>query len=248
MDYETVKPAPSVRCHRPDRILTVPRLTVPPSRVPPSIVPPHPSPPMGQRDPRLDAYIAKAAPFAQPILTHIRDVVHEGCPDVVETMKWSSPFFDYAGSPLCAMSAFKEHCRFGFWKGRLVLGDEALGDEETEGGWARVASVKELPPKRKLLAFVKKAAALNADGVKVVRPRKAAKGELAVPDDLATALRQRKHAKARAAFDAFSPSHRREYVEWITEAKTDATRQKRLEQTLAQLAEGKSRHWKYQQA
>jgi uncharacterized protein YdeI (YjbR/CyaY-like superfamily) len=203
---------------------------------------------MGTRDKRVDAYIAKAAPFAQPILAHIRDVVHEGCPDVVETMKWSSPFFDYAGSPLCAMSAFKEHCRFGFWKGRLVLGDASLGEDETDGGWARLTTVKDLPPKRTLLGFVKKAAELNASGVKVEKPKKAPKGDVEIPDDLAAALKQRKHAAARAAFDGFSPSHRREYVEWITEAKSDATRQRRLEQTLALLAEGKSRHWKYQKA
>ena len=202
---------------------------------------------MGTRDPRIDAYIAKAAPFAQPILSYVRDVVHEGCPDVVETMKWSSPFFEYEGT-LCMMAAFKEHCRFGFWKGNLVLDGETLGLDVTIGGQGRIAAVSDLPPKRTLLRLVKKAAELNAGGVKVAKPKKAAKADVAVPDDLATALGQRKHAKARAAFDTFSASHRREYVEWITEAKTDATRQKRLAQTLEQLAEGKSRHWKYQRA
>ena len=203
---------------------------------------------MGTKDPRVDAYIAKAAPFAQPILTHIRDVVHEGCPDVQETMKWSAPFFDYAGGPLCMMAAFKEHCRFGFWKGNLVLDGETLGLDITIGGQGRITSVADLPPKRTLAKYVKKAAELNAAGVKVERPKRAAKGDVAVPDDLAAALKQRKHAPARAAFDAFSPSHRREYVEWLTDAKSDATRERRLEQTLAQLAEGKSRHWKYQRA
>jgi len=211
---------------------------------------------MGTKDPRVDAYIGKAPAFAQPILTHLRDVVHEGCPDVVETMKWSSPFFDYAGGPLCMMSAFKEHCRFGFWKSGLVLEGATFGASDdpslrsgqaTPNGPRRVASLADLPPKRTLVKWVKKAAALNADGVKVER-KKTPKAELVVPDDLAAALGQRKHAKARAAFDAFSPSHRREYVEWIAEAKTDATRQKRLAQTLEQLAEGKSRHWKYQRA
>ena len=202
---------------------------------------------MGTRDPRIDAYIAKAAPFAQPILSYVRDVVHEGCPDVVETMKWSSPFFEYEGT-LCMMAAFKEHCRFGFWKGNLVLDGETLGLDVTIGGQGRIAAVGDLPPKRTLVKWVKKAAALNADGVKVERKPKAPKAELVVPDDLAVALGRREHAKARAAFDAFSPSHRREYVEWIVEAKTDATRQKRLAQTLEQLAEGKSRHWKYQRA
>jgi uncharacterized protein YdeI (YjbR/CyaY-like superfamily) len=121
-------------------------------------------------------------------------------------------------------------------------------DDDSPNGPRRVRSVADLPPKRTLLKLVKKAAELNAGGVKVERKAKAPKAALAVPDDLAAALGQRKHAKARAAFDAFSPSHRREYVEWISEAKTDATRQKRLAQTLEQLADGKSRHWKYQRA
>jgi uncharacterized protein YdeI (YjbR/CyaY-like superfamily) len=203
---------------------------------------------MGQKDPRVDAYIANAPAFAQPILTHIRDAVHEGCPDVVETMKWSSPFFDHRGT-MCMMSAFKEHCRFGFWKSGLVLEGATFGapDDDSPNGPRRVRTVADLPPKRTLVKYVKKAAALNEDGVKVER-KKTPKAELVVPDDLAAALGERKHAKARAAFDAFSPSHRREYVEWISEAKTDATRQKRLAQTLEQLAEGKSRHWKYQRA
>jgi uncharacterized protein YdeI (YjbR/CyaY-like superfamily) len=214
----------------------------------PAPAPPPPFRTMGTRDPRVDAYIAKAPPFAQPILAHIREVVHEGCPDVVETMKWSSPFFDYAGSPLAMMAAFKQHCRFGFWKGRLVVGDDPFGEADGDDpkGPSRFASVGALPPKRTLLKYVKKAAALNADGVKVAKPARAKKPEAATPDDLAVKLAMKKHAKARAAFDAFSPSHRREYIEWITEAKTDATRQRRIEQTLAQLAEGKSRHWKYQ--
>ena len=204
---------------------------------------------MGQKDPRVDAYIANAPSFAQPILTHLRDVVHEGCPDVQETMKWSSPFFDYAGGPLCMMAAFKEHCRFGFWKSALVLEGATFGaDDDGPNGPRRVSSLADLPPKRTLLKYVKKAAELNAAGVKVARPKKAAKADVVVPDDLAAELAKKKHAKARAAFDAFSPSHRREYVEWITEAKTDATRQKRVAQTLEQLAEGKSRHWKYQRA
>lgn len=204
---------------------------------------------MGTRDKRIDAYIAKAPEFAKPILMHVREVMHEGCPDVVETMKWSSPFFDYDGSPLAMMAAFKQHVRFGFWKGALVVSDEPFGAEDGDkAGPRRFSSLNDLPPKKKLLGYVKKAAALNAEGVKVAKPGRAKKPEAAVPDDLAAALGMRKHAKAKKTFEAFSPSHRREYVEWITEAKTDATRQKRLEQTLAQLADGKPRHWKYQRA
>lgn len=199
---------------------------------------------MGTRDPRVDAYIAKAAPFARPILTHLSDVIHEACPDVAETMKWSVPAFDYQG-PMCQMAAFKEHCRFGFWKGALVFDGPPPG-VDAAGQFVRLASVDDLPPKRELLTYVRAAAALNASGARPARPARAPKPELPVPDDLLALLEQ--HEAARLAFEGFSPSHRREYVEWIVEAKTEATRQRRLEQTLAQLADGKPRHWKHQRA
>ncbi len=207
-------------------------------------------------DPRVDAYIAKAPAFAQPILTHVRAVIHAVCPDVVETMKWSVPHFDYQG-PMFQMAAFKEHCRLVFWKGALLFGDPAatttdgdvsdVPDGNSAGPYGRVTSVKDVP-KSAFGTYVRKAAALNASGVKVVKAPRSAKGETVVPDDLAAALAQAPHAKAKAAWDAFSPSHRREYAEWIGEAKAPATRQRRLEQTLEQLAEGKSKHWKYQRS
>lgn len=194
-------------------------------------------------DPRIDAYIAKAAPFARPILEHLRKLVHDGCPDVVETIKWSAPAFDFEGS-LANMAAFKAHVAFGFWKGTLVF--ESAKEKEAMGQFGRIASLDDLPADRTIVALVRKAAKLNASGAKVPRPLKHPKPPLATPPDLAAALK--KHAKARATFEGFPPSHKREYVEWIVEAKTDATRAKRLATTLEWLAEGKSRNWKYQPA
>lgn len=197
---------------------------------------------MGRRDARVDAYIAKSADFARPILEHLREVVHAACPDVEEQMKWSFPNFMYKGI-LCSMASFKEHCSFGFWKGELVVGGDAAA-EKAMGQFGRITKVSELPSKKVLTGYIKKAMQLNDDGVKAPsRTKKAPKPEAMVPDDLAAALRG--NAKARATFEGFPPSHRREYIEWITEAKTEATRSKRLNTTLEWLAEGKSRNWKY---
>ena len=200
---------------------------------------------MPQRDPRIDAYIANAAPFAQPILMRIREAVHAASPAIAETIKWSSPHFLYHGM-LCSMAAFKQHAAFGFWKGKLVVGDDGRNVEEAWGQFGRLTSLDDLPPKKALTAYVKKAMALNDAGVKSptrtkrATPRPAAK----VPDDLAAALK--KNRKAASTFDGFSPSHRREYIEWITEAKREATRASRLATAIEWLAEGKSRNWKYE--
>jgi uncharacterized protein YdeI (YjbR/CyaY-like superfamily) len=195
---------------------------------------------MGKTDPRIDQYIAKSADFARPILTHIRRVVHDACPDVVETMKWSSPHFDYKGM-MCGMAAFKEHCAFGFWKAALVLDNPAA--DEGMGSFGKITSIKDLPAEKKLAAYIKKAAKLNDDGVKVARGAAAPKKPIKMPADFAAALKKNK--PAQRAFEAFSPSHQREYLEWITEAKTDATRHKRMATAIDWLAEGKPRNWKY---
>jgi uncharacterized protein YdeI (YjbR/CyaY-like superfamily) len=192
-------------------------------------------------DPRVDAYIAKAAEFARPILNEIRTRVHDACPDVQETMKWSAPHFDYKGM-MCGMAAFKEHCAFGFWKASLVV--EGAADGDAAGQFGRIRSVADLPSKPVMRAYIRKAMALNDSGTTVARQPKAAKKPIAVPADLTAALGKNK--KARATFAAFSPSHRREYLEWITEAKSEDTRKRRLEQALQWMAEGKSRNWKYQ--
>jgi uncharacterized protein YdeI (YjbR/CyaY-like superfamily) len=201
---------------------------------------------MGTRDPRIDAYIDRAAPFARPILSHLREVVHAACPQVEETMKWSAPHFDYKGI-MCSMAAFKEHCAFGFWKGSMIVGDQGKS-VEAMGQFGRIRSLADLPPDDVLAGYVREAMRLNDEGVKPTNRTKTAepKPEAAVPDDLAAALAASE--PARAAFDRFSPSQRREYVEWITEAKTDATRQRRLEQAVEWMAEGKQRNWKYMKA
>ncbi len=187
---------------------------------------------MTKRDARVDAYIDKAAEFAKPILQYLRDTAHEAVPQIEETMKWSTPFFEYKGT-LAMMAAFKEHIRFGFWKGSLV------GQKSIE----RITSLKDLPPKKQLIAAFKKAAELNETGVKVVKPPKTTKKPAKTPADLAAVLKKNK--KASAAFEAFSPSHKREYIQWISDAKSGETRKRRLDQAIEWIAEGKPRNWKY---
>lgn len=212
---------------------------------------------MGSHDPRVDAYIAKSAEFARPILEHIRATVHAACPEVEETLKWSMPSFVYKGAILCGMAAFKQHASLHFWHHKALFGDGAKDEpgkapekkgpeKEGMGQFGKLASVRDLPPKKTLAALLKKAAALIDDGATRARPKAAPKPPPSVPEDLAALLAQKKHAAARKHFEGFSPSAQREYVEWITEAKTDATRQKRLATALEWLAEGKHRNWKYQ--
>lgn len=198
---------------------------------------------MGKRDARVDAYIAKSADFARPILTHVRELVHAACPDVEEAMKWSFPHFLYKGM-LCSMASFKEHCAFGFWKGSLVV-EQADGEPERGmGQFGRITKLADLPSKKVLTGYIKEAMRLNDAGVKApARQKPKTPREVVVPDDLAVALRGNK--AARATFEKFSPSHKREYVEWITEAKTEPTRLRRLETAIAWMAEGKPRNWKY---
>ncbi len=193
---------------------------------------------MGKKDPRVDAYIGKSADFAKPILRRIREIVHKGCPEVEETIKWGMPHFDYKGM-LCGMAAFKEHCALGFWKNKLVL----ERNPEAMGQFGRITSLSDLPEDRVLLGYVREAARLNEAGVKVPRKAREAKKPPRTPADLAAALK--KNAKARATFEGFSPSQRREYVEWITGAKTEETRAKRLGTAVEWMAEGKPRNWKY---
>jgi uncharacterized protein YdeI (YjbR/CyaY-like superfamily) len=198
---------------------------------------------MATKDPRIDAYIAKSADFAKPILKHLRKVVHAGCPQVEETMKWSMPHFDYKGV-MCGMAAFKEHCAFGFWKESLIVGRDKASDKTVMGSFGCIKSLADLPSEKTLIGHVKKAAALNEAGIKVpgrTQPKKRA--PIPVPDYFAAALR--KNAKARKTFADLSPSHRREYLEWITEAKREETRNARMATTIKWLAEGKPRHWKY---
>ena len=201
---------------------------------------------MATKDSRIDAYIAKSADFAKPILKHLRKVVHAGCPEVVETMKWSMPHFDHKGL-MCGMAAFKEHCGFGFWKADLVLDRGEDREKSGIGSFGPVRSLADLPNEKTLVGYVKKAAALNEAGVQVPRRTQPKKRKpLPMPADFTAALK--KNRKARKTFDDFSPSHRREYIEWITEAKREETRKERLAKSLKWLAEGKARNWKYMPA
>jgi uncharacterized protein YdeI (YjbR/CyaY-like superfamily) len=193
---------------------------------------------MGKRDPRIDAYIANAAPFAQPILTRLRQTVHEACPEVEEGMKWRSPHFGYRGM-LCGMAAFKEHCSFGFWKGELVIPE---AERNGMGHFGKLTRVEELPSKQVLTGYIRKAMAINEQGLKVERTAPS-KRRVTVPPVLQRALKQNR--AARDGFENFSSSHQREYVEWIREAKTDETRQRRLATAIEWMAEGKPRNWKY---
>ena len=194
--------------------------------------------------PEVDRYIEKAAPFAQPILERIRKAFHAAHPDVTEAIKWGVPFFEYKGT-LGSMAAFKEHVGWGFWKAKLMNDPKGLiARGEGAMGGTKVTDVKEMPSEKVITEYVREAIRLNEEGVKLERgPRRVVK-ESAVPADLAAALK--KSPPAAKTFKAFSPSHRREYIEWITEAKQDATRQKRITQAVEWMAEGKSRNWKYE--
>jgi len=196
---------------------------------------------MAAKDRTFDAYIEQAGDFAKPILMRLREIVHAACPEAEEAMKWSFPHFMYNGM-LCSMAAFKAHCTFGFW-----LSDRVAKAAGKDGAAAieqckQLTSVADLPSKKVLTACIKAAMKLNEDGVKMVRPKKA-KTELIIPYDLAKALKA--NVKAKATFEGFSPSNKREYVDWITEAKSEDTRQRRLETAIEWMAEGKPRNWKY---
>ncbi len=201
---------------------------------------------MATKDPRVDAYIENAAPFAQPILRHLRAIVHEACPDIVETIKWGMPSFTLDGI-VCGMAAFKAHATFGFWNERAIaktLGEKVgKAEKNAMGQFGRITKLADLPSKTALKKIVKIAAELDRAGIKTERAV-VKRSTLAVPKDLAAALA--KNARAKKFFDGLAPSHRREYIEWIVEAKREETRAKRLKTTLEWLAEGKKRNWKYE--
>ena len=195
-------------------------------------------------DPRIDAYIAKSAEFARPILSHLRSVVLAACPEAEETLKWGAPSFTYRGRILCSMAAFKQHASFGFWQGAQVTGNGPEAEREGMGQFGKLTRLSDLPGKRELTGYIRQAMTLIDSGAKRVPTRAAAPSALLeIPEDLAAALK--KNAKARATFDGFAPSYRNDYIEWITEARREDTRQRRLEQAVEWLAEGKSRNWKY---
>lgn len=195
---------------------------------------------MPSHDPRIDAYIERAEPFARPILHHVRALVHEACPGVEETIKWGMPAFVHAGRLLGGMAAFKRHASFGFRQHALVVGE--AGERIGMGSFGKLASVGDLPPRRTLLALVRKAARLNEAAVKAAPAPRRARLPLPPPDDLLAALREA--PAALATFEAFSPSHRREYVQWVLEARREETRRRRIAEAVAWLGEGKPRNGK----
>ena len=201
---------------------------------------------MPNSDPRVDAYIAKSAEFAKPILQHIRKLVHRACPAAGETIKWGMPFFEVSGALLCNMAAFKQHCCFGFWNAPLLkdpAGVLQIRNKGSMGHFERITALGDLPSDKTIVALIKEAARLNEQGIKKPTAKKARKAELPVPAALSAALKKDK--KARAWFDQSAPSHRREYIEWIDEAKTEPTRDKRVATAVEWMAEGKSRNWQY---
>lgn len=200
---------------------------------------------MEKYDSRIDVYIGQAADFAQPILKHIRALVHEACPEIIETMKWSFPHFDYKGT-VCSMAAFKNHCAFGFWKSSLIPDPHhLLSEDKTQamGQLGRITSIADLPDKNIFLTYIQNAVILNKEGIKVDKKPAAPKTALTIPDYFSKSLAE--VPAAQQHFENFIYSQKKEYLEWITEAKSEDTRQKRLSTALEWISEGKSRNWKY---
>ena len=205
-------------------------------------------------DPRVDVYINKANPFARPILTALRELIHKAAPDVTETIKWSHAFFEYKGRILANMAAFKEHCSFGFWGQEMgaVLRKADVLQDGAMGSLGRITTLKDLPSKQQLISFFKQAAEFidNDQYTSPVSARsrntmaRASKPPLKTPPDFASALKANK--AAAKVFAGFSPSCQREYIEWVTEAKRAETRERRVVQAVEMIAEGKQRNWKYQ--
>ena len=195
-------------------------------------------------DQRIDSYIGKAAPFAQPILAHLRKLVHAGCPEATESIKWGHASFGYRGRILAFMAAFKGHVALGFWHKEMkkVVAGNGRQVEGARGVLGRITCLGDLPADRIVVSFVRTAVKLH-DAGGAIRPKPRPKPALRTPGDLAAGLKV--DPKAAATWEKFSPSHRREYIEWVTEAKRVETRAKRLATTLAWLSAGKARNWQY---
>ena len=199
---------------------------------------------MPSTDKRIDEQIANAPDFAQPIMRHLRTLVHTACPDAEETIKWGRPFFLHNGRMLCAIAAFKQHCGFGFFGPGMsaVMKAAKMPAEDSAGSIGRITSLSDLPPDAQLLAWIRQAAELAASNAPSRAPAKP-RADLPVPRELTSALA--KSPAAKKQFSSFTPGCRREYAEWITEAKRPETRDRRVAQAVEWIAEGKTRNWKY---
>jgi len=200
---------------------------------------------MPKTNPKIDTYIEKAQPFAQPILNHLRKLIHQACPDVEENIKWSFASFDYKG-PFCSIAAFKQHCAFGFWKAALMKDAHKFlkAQKGSMGHFDRITSLKDLPADKLIICYIKEAMKLNETGVKLPpRAKKVDTSQLIVPDYFKKALSKNK--KAAEQFDKFPPGQKKEYLMWLTEAKTEETHNKRMETAIEWISEGKIRNWKY---
>ena len=201
---------------------------------------------MAEKNSKIDAYVAKSADYAKPILTHIRKLVHKTCPEVEESVKWGMPFFEYKRDNLCWMAAFKQHAAFGFWKAALMKDAVLMENSKAEtamGHLGKITSIRDLPSDKKLAAYIKEAMLLNEQGIKVPRAKPKTSTSLKIPGYFLKAIMKNK--KAWAVFQKFPPSHVKEYVQWITEAKREETRTSRIEKAVAMMEEGKDRNWKY---
>jgi uncharacterized protein YdeI (YjbR/CyaY-like superfamily) len=199
---------------------------------------------MSLPDPRIDSYINKAAPFAQPIMRHIRRLVHVACPEVEETIKWGFPHFDYKGV-MVSMAAFKSHCTLNFWKAGLIPAIAPVSEEDSAmGQFGRITKIDDLPDDETLLGYLREAKRLNDENIKLPSaPKSTSSKELVIPEILQKALDE--NPLAADTWDKFSYSNRKEYVQWINDAKTEATRNNRLATSIEWLSEGKTRMWKY---
>jgi uncharacterized protein YdeI (YjbR/CyaY-like superfamily) len=195
----------------------------------------------------IDNYISKSAGFAKPVLRYLRKLVHDTCPDSEEKMKWGMPYFDYKGEMMCSMAAFKQHAVFSFWKAALMKDKILLENARSEvamGHLGKITSLKDLPSDKKVIAWIKEAMKLNDEGKKLIKAKPVTQKELIIPDYFITAVKKNK--KAWATFNDFSLAAKKEYLQWVTEAKAEATRNKRLLHSIEWMAEGKKRNWKYE--
>lgn len=198
---------------------------------------------MAKKNKEVDAYIARAQPFAKPILKKLRSIIHKGCPKVTEEIKWGAPFYMYQDRVLCATMGFKKHCAVVFWKAALIRKEKGKQGAADLKQWRKITETSELPSAQELTAYIKLAMHFNEPTTKLP-PRKERTAPVKAPAELTRALKV--NPKAQATFKGFSLSKQKDYIYWITGAKTEATRQSRLETAIKWMAQGKSRNWKYE--